>query len=260
MNSRQYLLLLNCALVSSLIDSATARQQLSINEGVTPSKKRALQFGVLENVLNNILSDARFAIPDFTFSQNVPLTGTVEFTASNIECYDVLVNDIDVSIDPKGALEADFNLNTNVQLECGMDYSLQGGSFLSLFSDSGSLTLVSQDNSFDLVASLSPTSLSFPACSFNLGTPELDFTGSATSEILNFFEDTIVGTLDGALGNLDICGDFSSLLGGSQGDLIPVLGDMLSSDNDNGGRALSQKDAKDERDAMRQNLRVRELS
>jgi len=260
MNGSHYLFLLICVLVSSLMDSATAQQKASISNGVTPSNKRALQFGILESVLNSILSDVRLELPDFTFSEDIPLVGSigvpVEFSASNIVCYNVNVDNLDVSINPTGIFAADFNLNAAVKIECGMDYSLQGGLLLS---DKGSVTLVSQDNSFDLVASFSPTSLSFSTCSFDLGTSELDFSGSAASEILNVFEDIIVGIIDGALGNLDICGDFSSILGREEDQLMPVFEEMLAGRN-GGGRALLQKATIDDNDAMQKNLRIRELS
>jgi len=263
MNGIRYLFLLNCALMFSLINSATAQQKYLIGNGVTPpfNKKRALQFGILESILNSILSNVRLELPDFTLSENIPLVGPigvpVEFSASNIACYDVNVDNVDVSIDPTGFLAADFNINAAVKLECQMDYSLQGGLLLS---DQGSVTLVSQENSVDLVASFSPTSLSFSRCSFNPGTSELDFSGSAASEILNAFEDIIVGVIDGALGNLDICGDFGSILVMEQDQLMPVFEEMLAERNGGGRALLLQKAAIDDNDSMRQNLRTRKLS
>jgi len=262
MNGNRYLFLLNCALMFSLIDGATAQQNYLIGNGATPSNKnRALQIGILESILNSNLSDLRFELPDFTFSENVPLVGPigvpVEFSASNIACYNVNVDNVDVSIDPTGFLAADFNINAAVKLECRMDYSLQGGVFLS---DQGSITLVSQENSVDLVASFSPTSLSFSRCSFNPGTSELDFSGSAASDVLNVFEDIIIGVINEALRNLDICRDFSSILGMGQDQLMPVFEEMLAERNGGGRALLLQKAAIDDKDSMRQNLRTRELS
>lgn len=223
MSGRQFLILVNCALFLSFLDIAVAQQNLRSGNHATPSNERVLQRRILEGVLNSVLSSQRLTVPDFSFTQDIPIVGSVAvpvtFSASNIECYDVKVDDLDVSIDPTGILAADFNINSGMRFECGLDYSIEGQLVLS---NRGSVILTSQDNTLELVASASflPPSLSFPTCNFDLGTSELDFSGSPASDILDALQDIIVSTLDGALQNMDMCGDMTSTLDESEEELM----------------------------------------
>jgi len=218
-----------------LIVKGTAQREISTNEGVSDASKkvRAPLAERIKDILNSMLSDARFPLPDFNTTQVIPIVGSVSIpvtlSVTNIECYKFYIDNLFVVLDPLGMLEANFNLDGVVRMECYMD-SIQSGSILS---DQGSANLASQNNKFDLVTSLSPTSLSFTTCSFELGTAQIDFSGSDPFNILDALLDIIVNYLDKAIGNVDIC---KSIFDESQADLLmPAFGQLLSRVNIRGG-------------------------
>lgn len=161
-----------------------------------------------------LLSNAVIDLPDFTTTDSI-LFFTLDLQATNVKCFNIILNDIQISyaLESKQSLKFQVDIN-DLNLKCTLDYKWS----YSLFDGGGTADITLANNyvstsisftsqNFDLYP---PTNSSVDKCTADISITDMNFAGSITDKVLNVFEPLLKGFVEKTVSST-VCDEMGSL-------------------------------------------------